>query len=414
MRRNPERLAWSVMLISFGLCVTLAIGVPLGIRSFLTNTTDPASLILDVPQGTTFLRRPNSIDTVAVIHQTTDLPEGSDILVDPSTQAALTMREPGTVTDLVTVQLSGVTNLSVVAARSPRFAASPNPHRLQLYITGGRVRVTVLDNNRPVAVSVRSPQGETFFSVGTYVVDVTNEELQVTVRDGTAAINAQGTSVVIGPSQRARVALGQPPQGGLPAERNLIGNGSFNNLNGSDWVVANDLQDKNEAPGIVSSAAVSGRRAAQFVREGPSHAETRLTQVIDRDVTESVSLKLHFAVLIGGQDVPVCGSLGSECPMMVRINYRDASGADREWLQGFYSLPDLTGVNPTFCVACATRNPHQQIPNLNTWLTYDSDNLMAVLAVNGEKPTRITQITFYASGHSYRAAVTDVELLVQD
>jgi hypothetical protein len=34
--------------------------------------------------------------------------------------------------------------------------------------------------------------------------------------------------------------------------------------------------------------------------------------------------------------------------------------------------------------------------------------------VDGAKPTRITQVTFYASGHSYRAAVTDVELLVQD
>jgi hypothetical protein len=414
MRRNPERLAWTVLLFSFGLCVSLAIVVPLGIRSFITESTDPAELVLDVPQGTTFLRRPNSLDTLAITAASaTDLPEGSEIIVDQSTQAALILREPGTETNLVSVQLADVTNLTIVTAQSPRFGASPNPHRLDLFLTGGRIRINVLSNSRPVAVSVRSPQGEVSFGIGTYVVEVTNLDLQVTVREGTATVSAQETTVIIEPSQSARVPQGQPPQGGLSNERNLIVNGNFADLILTGWLVDHGPQSEDEPTGTIAVETVGGRRAASFQRVGPSHAETRLTQRIDRDVTESTSLKLNLAVQINGQDVPVCGSLGSECPMMVRINYRDSSGAEREWLQGFYSVPDTSGINPRFCELCATRNPHQATP-LNTWFTYESDNLMDILSVDGAKPTRITQVTFYASGHSYRAAVTDVELLVQD
>ena len=65
------------------------------------------------------------------------------------------------------------------------------------------------------------------------------------------------------------------------------------------------------------------------------------------------------------------------------------------------------------CVTCKPPNPHQIIP-AGTWFTYDSGNLMDILVVDDIKPGRITQITFYASGHSYSTAITDVELLVQD
>ncbi|HJW84948.1 MAG TPA: hypothetical protein VJ754_11645 [Anaerolineae bacterium] len=414
MRRNPERLAWSVLFVSFGICVCLAIAVPLGIRSFVADSTDAANLILDVPQGTAFLRRPNSTDTVAVINQTTGLLEGSEIIIiDQPAQAALTMRDPDSGGSLVTVQLSDISNLTIVTARSPRFQASPRPHQLNLFITGGRVRINVLSNNRPVTLSIQSPQGEAHLGVGTYVVEVTNSDLQVTVREGEATVSAQGTSVLIEPSQSARVPLGQPPQGGLAGERNLVADGSFADVIQPEWTIEHGPQNESEPKGGVVTAIVGGRRAARFERVGRGHAETRLTQPIDRDVTESVSLKLHFAVQVNQQDVPVCGSLGSECPMMVRISYRDASGTPREWIQGFYSAPDPNGVNPRFCVTCATRNLHQSIPP-NTWFTYDSGNLMDSLSVDGEKPARIMLITFYASGHSYRSAITDVELLVQD
>ena len=416
IRRNPERLAWTVLLLSFAICLALAVSVPLAVRAFLNDSTDPADLTLEVQQGTALLRRPASADFVGVTDRTFDVPPGSLLRVDQSSQAILTVRDPAGATNLAIVQLYANTDLTLEAADSPRFSASPNSHRLALFVSGGRARINVLDDlSRPVAVSVRSPQGEVAFSAGTFVVEVTNQELQVTSREGTATVSAQETEVVIDSLQRARVELGRPPEGGLSNERNLIADGNFGDVSTTAWAIEHDLQETAERPGAVNFRAVNGRRAAQFERVGPSHAETRLTQRIDRDVTEAASLTLHFSVLIDNQDVPICGSLGSECPLMARINYRDTSDTEREWVQGFYSIavPDLQNVNPRFCVTCTTRNPHRAVPS-NTWYTYDSGNLMDALAVGDLKPSRITRVTFYASGHSYRSAITDVELLVQD
>ena len=415
IRRNPQRLAWTVLILSFCACAALAISVPLAVRSFLTDSTDPAAVILQRQQGTPLLQRPNSADFVGVTDQPTEVLEGSVIQIDESTQAVLTMRDPGVETNLVVVQLYGNTDVTLRAANTPRFDLSPNPHRLDLLVTNGRIRINVLnDATRPVAASVRSPQGEVAFSVGTYAVEVTNEELQVTVREGQATVSAQGTVVVIEPPRRARVELGQPPEGGLSGERKLIDNGSFAEPLEQTWIIEHGPQDENEPKGIVTSTTVTGRRAALFERSGPSHAETRLAQEVNRDVTDAASLTLHFAVLVSNQDVPLCGQLGSECPLMVKINYRDTIGTEREWLQGFYAVPTPPNINnPNYCQACSTSNPHRRIPP-NTWFTYDSDNLMDVLTVDDFKPSRITRITFYASGHSYRSAITDVELLMQD
>ncbi|HLF24836.1 MAG TPA: hypothetical protein VJG32_00750 [Anaerolineae bacterium] len=414
MNHNPERLAWTVLFLSFGMCVALAISVPLGVQSFLTNTADPVPLVLEVQQGTVLLRRPASPDFIGVTDQTTDVPEGSVIRTDPSTQAILTARDPDLVTNRVVIQVYGSTDVTLERANSPRFAVSPNPHRLDLFVTNGRIRINVLnDSNRAVVVTARSPQGEVALTTGTYAMEVTNEELQVTVREGRATVSAQEVSVTIEPSQRAAVRLGQPPEGGLAGERPLIANGSFSAQIEPAWRIEHGSQEETEPTGKVVPTTMIGRRAAVFERSGPSHAETRLVQDINRDVTDAASLTLHFAVLVNFQDVPVCGSLGSECPMMVKLEYWDTSGANREWLHGFYILNDPNNINKPFCDACTRRFEHQRVI-INTWVLYDSGNLMEVLATDESQPARITRLTFYASGHSYRSAITDVELLVQD
>jgi hypothetical protein len=116
-------------------------------------------------------------------------------------------------------------------------------------------------------------------------------------------------------------------------------------------------------------------------------------------------LRLHFVVRVFDQDVPVCGQAGSECPMMVRLDYKDQDGTDRSFLQGFYARPDASGANPTYNTTSGSRNEHQRI-SPNVAFTYDSDNLMEAL-----KPAQVTAITFYASGHSYRSSISEVELL---
>jgi hypothetical protein len=418
MRRNPERIAWTVLLISFSVCVSLVITVPLAVRAFVTESIDPATRVLQVQQGTVLLELPNSSNLAAVTDATADLPDGATIKVDQFTQAILTVRDAGNGVNLAIVQLYANTELTLRQAVSPRFGPSPNPHRIDLTMSTGRIRINLPpDTPRATAVSVKSPQGDVRFNPGTYSVEVTNEETQVTAREGSAIVSAQGSDVTIEALQRAEIELGQPPRGGLSGERNLVANGGFTGSLNPAWAVEHGPQDADEPTGNVTITTVSGRRAGLFERVGDrlNHAETRLVQQLNRDVTDAASLTLHFAVLVESQDVPICGFLGSECPMMVRIEYRDTSGANREWVQGFYlaDVPDPLGSNPRVCETCSTRNAHRPLLP-NAWFAFDSGNLMDELAVGDLRPAWISRIVFYASGHAYKAALTDVELLVQD
>jgi hypothetical protein len=165
------------------------------------------------------------------------------------------------------------------------------------------------------------------------------------------------------------------------------------------------LQNPDEKPGLVTIQTVGGQRSAVFERTGEYHAETGMRQSIMKDVRDLSSLRLHFVVRAFDQDVPVCGQAGSECPMMLRIDYKDEDGTDRVYLQGFYAHTDGSGANPTYNTTSGSRVEHQRIPP-SAAFTYDSANLMETL-----KPSQITAITFYSSGHSYRSSVAEVELL---
>jgi hypothetical protein len=406
MRRNPERLAWTVLGISLLICVTLAISVPLAIHSFINDTTDVSRIKLEVQQGTVLVRRLGTDDPIGVTTQLDNLLEGATIHADENVQAFLTIESPSDGATLMIVQIYGSTNLAISLARSPRFQASGLPHREALTIDGGRLRVTVSpDVARSTDVHIISPQATTVLHEGSGSFDVTNDELQVTVHDGTAEVSAQGATVTLTQSQRTQVVLGQPPVGVLSPERNLITNGNFRDILTGTWEVSNDLQQASEPPGSVSILAESGRRLAVFDRTGDYHAETDLKQTINRDVQDFRSLKLHFVVQVSNQDVPVCGQAGSECPLMLRIDYKDTNGTDRSYIQGFYNLLDPNNVNPNYCTSCGSRIEHIHVQKDFPY-TYELGDLMKLL-----QPTQITAITFYASGHSYRSAVAEIELL---
>jgi len=86
----------------------------------------------------------------------------------------------------------------------------------------------------------------------------------------------------------------------------------------------------------------------------------------------------------------------------VRIDYKDIYGNDRVWYHGFFSLDPAEN---DFLYPW-----DEQVP-LRTWVTFDSGNLVEVF---DEPPAVITGLTIYASGHSFDALVTEVELLAQE
>jgi hypothetical protein len=406
MRRNPERLAWTVLSISLFICVTLAVSVPLAVRGYINDTTDPSRIKLEVQQGTVLVRRLGTDDPIGVTTELDNLQEGAAIHADENVQALLTVLSPSDGSTLLIVQIYGNTNLDIAVSRSPRFQASGLMHRETLRIEGGRIRATVSPGtDRLTDVNIITPQATSSLQDGSCSIEVTNDELQVTVRDGSATVSAQGTTVTLTQSQRTQVVLGEPPDGILSPERNLIANGNFRDVLTATWKIHSDVQVQNEPPGDVSVSVEGSRHLAVFDRTGIYHAETDLVQSINRDVRDFRSLKLHFVVEVSNQDVPVCGQAGSECPLMMMLDYKDTDGTDRKYIQGFYTLFDPNGINPNYCTSCGSRLEHIRVPQDFAY-TYESVNLMTLL-----QPTQITAITFYASGHSYRSSVSEIELL---
>jgi hypothetical protein len=407
MRRNPQRLAWTVLLVSLFTCLVLAVAVPVTVSSFVNDSVDAVEITLDVQQGTVLVSREGAAEPIGVTTSLNSLTEASSIRADENGQALLTIRSPYDKAILQTVSIYGNTDLDIRQARAPRFQQSTHPYQIDLKVNRGRVSTNVANGNgRPIELTLTTPQATTTLHEGSYSFDVNNDETQITVREGLANVSAQGSVQTLNPQQRTVVKLNSRPSGILSPERNLVANGNFRLPLEGTWDVYNDLQNTNELSGTVTIQTVGGQRSSVFDRTGAYHAETGIRQNINnRDVRDFRSLRLHFVVRVSEQDVPVCGQAGSECPMMVRLDYKDENGTDSRFYQGFYAEPDRNGINPNYNTSSGSRNEHRRIvPNVA--YTYDSENLMETL-----KPQQITAIWFYASGHSYRSSVAEVELL---
>ena len=209
----------------------------------------------------------------------------------------------------------------------------------------------------------------------------------------------------LGPAERVTMDSEQII-GPLPAARNLIINGDFQAPLENGWSSYSEQTAPEQPPARVSIITDEGRKVVNFYRDGSNHAEVGIRQEINYDVRDFTALELHLAVRIIHQNIlgfGGCGYLSSECPIIVRVDYKDVWGTDRYWLHGFYTGEPASDwpLEPWT----------EQIP-LGNWQTYDSGNLMEELAE--APPASIKQLTIYASGHSFNAMVTEVELLAQE
>jgi hypothetical protein len=155
-----------------------------------------------------------------------------------------------------------------------------------------------------------------------------------------------------------------------------------------------------------------GRRVLRLVRgdNATSNGETRCLTYFGQnglDVSGYTYLEIRATFKINYQSLNACGIFGSECPLMLRMDYIDEGGVERRWFHGFYSLLDLQLNYPLSCNSC--RQEHDQI-NEKTWYTYQTGNLFALLGPD-QKPKTIVNVQFYASGHQYDVFVGEVSLL---
>lgn len=407
-----ERRAWAITLASFIAFCALAATMLYAVRWLLfeSETSQEAAVAL-VSGGVTYTP-PGEIQGRTISQEASSLAEGTRVDTEPGSQAAVSFYAANNETVLGSMQVYGSSTITLDLFRSPRFEWSQRPHRMVITMQRGRARVSLaVDVQRQTVILLQTPHGEVSLErSGSYIIEVTNQATEVVVREGAATVTGAGERVILAPNERTRVRAGQPPEGVLTGERNLILNGEFaSQLSPADWSTSQDRKDPQDVLGQIELAVNAGRNAIHFVRPGRDWGRLSIVQKINRDVRDYVSLRLHLAVKIVRQNLLVCGGLGSECPVMVKIEYTDAAGGRNEWLQGFYYLADSSRTLPTLCVQCAIRNSHVQVQQ-NEWYPYDSDDLLAL----PNKPAIINAISIQAEGHSFESFVAEVELLAGD
>ncbi|MFQ6014808.1 MAG: FecR domain-containing protein [Anaerolineae bacterium] len=396
MRRDPERLAWLVLWVSFAVFCFLCISIPLSVRWYIINATDTEEATIETISGTVLVEEPGVAAPIGV-QSSRRIREGSSITTDANAKAIITLF------DKSTVVIFPETEVTLLRTRSPRFSWSPRPNVFILSQKGGRIRVGAAQPvEAPLHFEVRSPHMLAQLEEGSYSVEVSNEATEIVVRDGRAIVSAAGQTVSLKARERSIVPLGKEPSSPLPAARNLIVNGDFREPLPVGWEAYNDQGvDGGLVDGSAEIISEDGRQAVRFRRLGESgnHCETGVVQRINRDLSDYTSLKLRADVKLTYQSLSGGGYLSTEFPIIIRIDYKDVYGSEAHWTHGFYyqnrdNLPIQNG---------------EEIPRF-VWFPYEKDDLLESL---DPRPFYIISIRIYASGWDYEAMVSEIALIVE-
>ncbi len=427
MRKNPERTAWIVLLLSFFIFCALTVSIPLSIRWYIINAYTPLPSTLTSVRGTVLVKHIREDQPVPVTRGIThDLDELDLVTTDSTSQATLTLFDESIVT------LYNNTTLIVQKTGRPRFALSNEPERITLEIVKGRMRADVAPTEVKRAFIIQSPHAKAVLMPGSYAIEVNNEGSQLTSRAGEAAVSAQGETIIVLENKRTTVALNQPPSETSAAEQNLIANGNFSRGLNSTWeatafVPANTITEtqqvttfegdkfliKVDANKIITTSlrviTHDNRSALEFKSEGVDniHTEASVQQNVNKDVQDFRSLRIAADIKLNNQSLPGGGQIGTEFPLMIQLAYRDAEGNDRNWYHGFYYAPP-----PGNYILYNEPDNSSESINQFLWYPYESKNLLTTLGP--AKPVYIKYIRVYASGWIYDTMVTDIQLLAQD
>lgn len=410
MRENPERVAWTILLISFFVFCLLIVSIPLGIRQFIFTATQNYPALVTAYGGTVLMYRTNDEAPTGITEKEKDqeIQEGTMLETDPSSQAVVRLFDDS---NLLVRNKSRVT---ILQAHIPRFSSSPEPVKITVETHSGKVIIGVAPapEERLRRFEVRTPHGVILLEEGSYSIGVTETETEVRVRTvkavGNATLQAAGESIVLGLGERGRIEAGQLLEGPLPGEGALLVNGDFQQPLSVGWISWEDRQKADEAPGSGAIDQADGTQVIHFVRQGDNkqHAKNGIRQELDLDVRDASSLEVRLNVRLIFQGLSGGGEVSSEFPLMVRLIYRDVNGRQHDWVRGFYYANwDNLGVRDDEAYRGI-------LIERNAWYPFESENLM--LTLGDQKPAHLITLEVYASGHDYESMASDVGLFVKE
>lgn len=415
-----QRLAWMILLGSFVICMVITIAVPVTANALVQNLTESLSTFVQANQGTVGIDDTTGNRTALLAGEGGEFIEpGERVLTGDTASALIAVNPPNVEQLLARVQVFGNTDVTLMEADTPRFGVSARLHTLKLAVDNGRIRLTVPEfGERPSLITIATPQSDIIIQTsGQYTIIVSTEETQVTVQSGRLVVLAEAaqTSLNLTENQRGVVPTGSGPVGPLETDRNLLVNGDFSEQLNRWTIFPWNVERADQPAGQVRVLDAGDEPRLNISRQGVGHADVLVRQSVNQDVAEVESLRLLVTFRILNQSLQVCGVLGSECPLFLRVNYVDGSGFSNTWQHGFYAVGEpIPDVQPDGCAICAmVQDTHERVP-LGQEYFYDID-LGAEIARQGRVPPRfIESIILVSSGHNFEVEVVDVALLAAD
>lgn len=415
--KNRQRLAWAILIGSFFVCLVITVAVPITVTAFFQNASQDLLMAVQANQGTVGIDDASGTRRAVILGETAeDLEPNSSILTDATATAIMLISTPTDESLLARLSIDGNSTVRINQATAPRFALSNADQEVELSLESGRIRFSLLESeSRPIVMKLITPQGSvTIDAPGQYSVEVTNEATQVSVLEGMAEIAAEDETLMLSSRERAEIPTGAAPHGPLDPERNLIQNGDFG-LGFDHWSEYTWKVELTDQPdGTTKIVEVDGEPALQFERVGIGHADARVQQSINQNVSDYESLGLLVTLRILDQSLGVCGIQGSECPLFIRINYVDENGVNQIWQRGFFSAGEVDDNNtPGACISCAVlQSDHERVPPGQDFF-FEVDLREAIARQGAFPPIFIESVSLVASGHSFTTQIVDIAFIVE-
>jgi hypothetical protein len=256
----------------------------------------------------------------------------------------------------------------------------------------------------------------------------------VAVRRGEARVRGGGGSATVRAGEKVALDAGGLPSLPVPARWELVVDSRFGDYTEAQYNNTTMLDPRLKRSGawqVTSQAAVEGDtpngffkitsycpplgstgdcapqqriNAANLFRAGGQTTSfiTGVRQPVGRDVSEYRSLQLSLKLRVLNQSLSVGGVAGTECPVLVKLIYKNVSPADdASQLVYCFFYRDDAGEEVR-----APEIQYQQVKQFE-WFAFNKELRGNELA----NARYIQEIQIYASGHDYNAEVTDISLI---
>ncbi len=427
-RINPHHLAWGILLASFLLFCLLLLTMLLAANHYLFQSALPMKVTLNVGRGTVSISNlANPVEQVGIAGS--GVADGVIVRTDPQSQGAILFLD-GEGDDerlLASLTLQRDSRVTLLNAERPRFSWSRRGYEINLLDVIGVINLTVTDHAGPgMQIRGRTPGGARLLLTGpgTYTIQGAAPELRLFNHNGRVQLeSADGRQIRIVPVGGQGAVLYEEARVEVrPGYRKLLQDQDFSQLRsgadaaeGSVWACGHNPDDI--PAGSQDFVAVNGLQPLRFLRDGgvTSHGGNFCVQNFGQGGLELKELNLDLLSLrvtfsLENASLGTCGTAGSECPLMLRMDYiyfdeEDQERKGQQWFHGFY-IRSREGW-PQRCSTCL--QDHDLIHD-KSWYVYESPNLLTLFSPD-PPPETIVSVWVYASGHEYDVRIQDVALL---